>query len=213
MRLPLINLAISSWRNCGKLMKVFVWCLWFTLILSLSACQPSPSDRTVVIYTSVDQHYSEPILRAFQEKTGIRVQPVFDVEAAKTTGLVNRIIAEKDRPMADVFWSGEHVQTILLKEKGLLAPYDSPSAEGIPSQYRDRDHFWTGFAGRARVLLINTDLLSPEDAPRSLFDLLKPQWQGQKIGIAYPIFGTTATHAAALYAHLGPERGSVKRET
>jgi len=207
MLLPKNDLIISSPSHSGKSIKAFACFLCFTLILSLAACQPSPQDRTVVIYTSVDQHYSEPILTAFQEKTGIRVRPVFDIEAAKTTGLVNRIIAEKDRPMADVFWSGEHVQTILLKKNSLLAPYDSPSAEGIPARYRDRDGFWTGFAGRARVLIINTDLLSPEDAPRSIFDLLKPQWPGDKVGMAYPIFGTAATHAAALYARLGPEKG------
>ncbi len=181
--------------------------LWFTLMLCLAGCGPSPQNRTVVIYTSVDQHYAEPILMAFQKKTGIHVRPVFDVEAAKTTGLINRMIAEKDRPLADVFWSGEHIQTILLKEKGLLAPYDSPSAQGIPSRYRDRDRCWTGFAGRARVLIINTDHISVQDAPRSLVDLLDREWPGGKIGMAYPIFGTTATHAAALYARWGPERG------
>ncbi len=162
----------SNPDNSGKHTKVMTCSLWFTLMLCLAGCGPSPQNRTVVIYTSVDQHYAEPILMAFQKKTGIHVRPVFDVEAAKTTGLINRMIAEKDRPLADVFWSGEHIQTILLKEKGLLAPYDSPSAQGIPSRYRDRDRCWTGFAGRARVLIINTDHISVQDAPRSLFDLL-----------------------------------------
>lgn len=173
----------------------------------LPACQPSNARRTVVIYTSVDQIYSEPILRQFEEKTGIRVLPVFDVEAAKTTGLVNRLIAEKDRPQADVFWNGEFVQTILLKEEGVLAPYNSPNASDIPAQYLDPEGYWAGFAGRARVLLVNTNLVSPADYPRSIFDLLEPTWPSERIGIAYPLFGTTFTQAAAIYAALGPEKG------
>ena len=68
--------------------------------------------REVVIYTSVDQVFSEPILDKFQADTGITVKAVYDVEAAKTTGLVNRLISEKNKPLADVWWSGEVAQTI-----------------------------------------------------------------------------------------------------
>ncbi len=53
----------------------------------------------------------------------------YDVEASKTTGLVNKLIAEKENPIADVFWNGEFSQTIRLKEEGILQPYVSPSAE------------------------------------------------------------------------------------
>lgn len=169
-------------------------------------CGSEKPVRSVVVYTSVDQHYAEPVLKAFEAQTGIAVKAVYDVEATKTTGLVNRLIAEKQRPLADVFWNGEFVQTLLLKEKDCLAAYASPEAERIPAQYRDETHYWTGFGGRARVLIINTRHLSPEDAPASIMDLLSPRWPGEKIGIAYPLFGTTATQAAALYATLGRQR-------
>jgi iron(III) transport system substrate-binding protein len=61
----------------------------------------------VVIYTSVDQVFSEPVLTAFQKKTGIKVKALYDIEAAKTVGLVNRLIAEKSNPKPDVFWNSE----------------------------------------------------------------------------------------------------------
>ena len=57
------------------------------------------------------------------------------------------------------------------------------------------------------MLLVNTDLVPPERYPDSVEDLLDPSWPGDKLGIAYPLFGTTATHAAALYSVWGPERG------
>ena len=76
----------------------------FLIILSavlLSSCQPNKFQRQVVIYTSQDQVYSEPILKGFENKTGIKVLAVYDVEAAKTVGLINRLIAEKPHPQAD----------------------------------------------------------------------------------------------------------------
>jgi iron(III) transport system substrate-binding protein len=160
----------------------------------------------VVVYTSVDQFFSEPVFRAFENETGIRVMPVYDVEATKTTGLVNRLIAEKARPQADVFWSGEFSQTIVLKNRSVLAPYRSPSAGDIPAQFRDPEGYWTGFGGRARVLIVNTDLLLPSQYPHSVYDMLDDNYPGKTVGIPYPMFGTTATHAAALYSYLGKEK-------
>lgn len=161
----------------------------------------------VVIYTSVDQMYSEPVLRDFEAKTGITVKAVYDVEAAKTTGMVNRLIAEKGRPQADVFWNGEIIQTILLKEEGVLEPFDSPATAGIPASFIDPEGFWVAIAGRARIIIVNTDLVAPGDYPRSIYDLLDSTRPAEMIGLAYPLFGTTATHAAALYTALGAEKG------
>jgi iron(III) transport system substrate-binding protein len=165
----------------------------------------SGQEREVVVYTSVDQVYAEPVLLAFQEESGIRVRAVYDVEAAKTTGLVNRIITEQGRAGADVFWNGEVAQTLLLQERGLLEPYRSPSSDAIPPQFRDPDGHWTGFGGRARVILVNTMGLSSGQVPDSILDLANPAIPPERIGIAYPLFGTTATQAAAFYALWGPD--------
>ncbi len=175
----------------------------------LFACQGKEPQPSVVVYTSVDQVYSEPVLKQFEEKTGIRVLAVYDVEAAKTTGLVHRLIAEKDRPQADVFWNGEFAQTLMLKERGVLASYRSQASADLPAQYVDPEGYWTAIAGRARVLLINKNFVSPSDCPKTLDDLAAGKWLADKIGIASPMFGTSATHAAALYAAWGSERARV----
>ena len=80
----------------------------------------------------MDQVYAEPVLKEFESRQGIKVKAVYDVEGAKTTGLVNRLLAEKDRPQADVFWNGEFAQTILLKDKGALAAYQQQRGPGYP---------------------------------------------------------------------------------
>ena len=195
--------------NFNKIKYVAKFLMYIALVLSfaflLEGCG-NTANKQVVIYTSVDQVYSEPILKDFEKKTGIKVLTVYDVEATKTVGLVNRIIAEKDNPRADVFWSGEFLQTMLLKGKNVLEKYTSPKASGLPKEFIDKDGYWIGFGGRARVLLVNKNLLSRDKYPKSIFDLLDSRYPGNSIGMAYPIFGTAATHAAALYASLGEKK-------
>lgn len=170
--------------------------------LFLGSCSKGPE---VVVYTALDLAFSEPILKRFERETGISVRILSDTEATKTTGLVNKIIAMKDRQEADVFWNNEVVRTILLKRKGLLEKYLPEAAKDIPANYKDPEGYWTGFAARARVILINTDMVKEGSEPASIEDLAKPEWKG-KVALANPLFGTTSTHAAALFATLGAER-------
>ncbi|MHC4895865.1 MAG: extracellular solute-binding protein [Planctomycetota bacterium] len=171
----------------------------------LVGCGSEPAGEFVVVYAAHDLMFSDPILKTFEQRSGIDVREKCDTEATKTTGLVNALIQMRNRPEADVFWNNEIMNTIRLAEMGLLEPYVPATAAGIPDACRDPGGRWVGFAARARVILYNTDLLSPEDAPRSIFDLTKPEYRG-KVAIAKPLFGTTATHVAALFAVLGADR-------
>ncbi len=177
--------------------------LILSAIVLLCACTPAGTQQ-VVIYTSVDQIFSEPVLEEFTRQTGIQVLAVYDVEATKTTGLVNRLIAEVSNPQADLFWSSEFAQMLLLKEKGVLTPANPAQASAIPPAYQDPQNQWFGFAGRARVILVNTRFVSDDQYPKTYADLLDPRFPAEKIGIANPLFGTTSNEAAALYAWLGP---------
>ncbi len=171
-------------------------------IAVLAAAGCSGTTREVVVYTSVDQVFSEPVFQAFEREAGIRVRPVFDTEETKSTGVLNRLIAEADHPQADVFWSGDPVRPFVLIKRGLVQPYVSPQADGLPAQLRAPDGSWTGVAARARVLLVNRRLVTSPDTPRSIRDLADPRWKG-KGAIANPLFGTTTMHVAALFAAWG----------
>jgi iron(III) transport system substrate-binding protein len=135
----------------------------------------------------------------------VQVRAVYDAEAAKTTGLVSRLVAEAGRPQCDVFWNNELVQTLHLAERGVLEEFQPSAAADIPDAFKDPQGYWTGIATRARVIVYNTRLVKADDAPRSLWDLAQPKWKGQ-FAIANPQFGTTRTHVAALFAVLGPEK-------
>lgn len=167
--------------------------------------QSQNAQRTVTVYVSTDRVFSEPVLREYEKRSGIRVNTVYDTEETKSTGLANRLIAEQARPQADVFWSNEPVRTLVLKSRGVLAPYRSPSAEGIPPALVDAEGYWTGFSARIRVIAYNTKLVKAEEAPRSIFDLADPRWRGQ-VAMADPRFGSMSFHVAALYAMAGDEK-------
>lgn len=173
------------------------------LTSSMVACKPSANEA--VAYTSVDQVFSEPIFHQCEKSVGISVRGLFDTEETKSTGVLNRLIAEADHPQADVFWSGDPVRTFVLVERGLVEPYVSKAAEGLPASLRAEDGTWTGFAARARVLLVNTDLVDEADRPTSIRDLADPKWKG-RTAIANPLFGTTTMHVAALFAAWGDEK-------
>src|SRR5687767_8451483 len=177
----------------------------FALIGCRSSAPPEEADRTVTVYVSTDRVFSEPVLRAYEKRSGVKVNAVYDTEETKSTGLANRLLAEKARPQADVFWSNEPIRTLVLKSRDVLAPYRSPSAQGIPAALVDSDGYWTGFSARMRVIAYNTKTVNPNDAPQSVFDLIAPNWKGQ-VAIADPRFGSTSFHVAALYALAGDER-------
>jgi iron(III) transport system substrate-binding protein len=181
----------------------------FGLIASLalfgfSGCTGNTSPD-LVVYTALDAEFSEQVLNDFARESGIDVAPKFDTEANKTVGLANAIINEGLPPRCDVFWNNEILNTLRLQERGLLHAYLSPQADRFPAIFRSPDGLWHGFAARARVLLVNTKLVPPDERPGSITDLTNEKWRG-RCCIAKPLFGTTATHAACLFAHWGDDK-------
>lgn len=141
----------------------------------------SPS---VIVYTSQDQEYAEPIFKKFTDQTGITIRPVYDNEAAKTVGLVNRLIAEKNNPQCDVFWNNEELRTRQLARDGIIQTN------------------WVTFGSRTRRMVVNTYALPVWRAPKTVLALTNKEFYG-KVALAYPLFGTTSAHFLALRQHLG----------
>lgn len=193
----------------GKVIGMIVVLLVVTGVIWLApSFGPTGQDEQVVTcYAALDEEFSRPLLEAFEKQTGIRVDMKFDAESTKTIGLVNRIKEEHQQghPTCDVFWNNEVVNTVRLKKLGALAEYRPKAAAGFPEKFKDPDGTWTGFAARSRVLIVNTDLVKADEMPRTTEDLLGERWKGQ-LGIAKPLYGSTATWVAALYAR-SPKAG------
>ncbi|QKK07176.1 MAG: hypothetical protein HND58_02715 [Planctomycetota bacterium] len=109
----------------------------------------------MVLYSSVDDFVLRDVVSAFEAESGVKVRLLGDTEATKTTGLLERLIAERDEPRADVWWSSEPFGTIRLAGMGLLAPAGITPPEITDAALRGRldaaDGSWFGFALRARA--------------------------------------------------------------
>jgi iron(III) transport system substrate-binding protein len=175
-------------------------------LLALGHVGCGGSQPRVVLYCAQDREFADAALAEFKQRSGVTVAPKFDTEADKSVSLYVELVneAEAGRPRCDVFWNNEILSTIRLQRRGLLEPYESPSAQPFPAFTRPGDRTWQAFAERARVLLVNTKLVPEKDWPRSLFDLTGPRFKDGVV-MAKPQFGTTATQAACLFEVLGEE--------
>lgn len=158
------------------------------------------SQSELVVYCAHDSIFADSIIRDFETNSGIRVRIRFDEETNKSLGLTNLLIAEKKNPRCDVFWNNQTLGMIRLKNEEVLATCDSSLFAAIPSQFKDADNQWAGFAARLRVFIINTDKMEAnEDAVSRVLasDSLS------KVAIALPMFGTTLSHYSVLCDQMG----------
>jgi len=165
----------------------------------------SPSTQSVVLYTSADDVFVRQVVDSFERDTGIRVELVGDTEATKTTGLVTRLLAERDAPRCDVWWSSEPMGTLLLEASGVLEA--GAMGDLVPDDWPeelvgggDAGPSWVGYAERGRVIAYSTDRVATP--PTTLDALTRPEWRG-RVGMARPQFGTTRGHMALLCARWG----------
>ncbi len=177
-------------------------------LFAVQGCVARPRTRSLCTQPPIANLLSR-ILAAYQRRHAeTEVVSQFDVESTKTVGLVTRIESESKRPRCDVFWNNEIMHILRLESAGLLAPipWDIPS--DWPASMRSKKGNWVGFGARARILIVNRELLpSTGPRPNSVMDLADPKWQG-KCGVASPLYGTTATHFTVLASQLGNEKAS-----
>lgn len=175
----------------------------------LAGCMPQ-KENSVVVYSAADREFAAPILSAFARRNeGMDLKIQYDVESTKTVGLVTRIESEASRTRCDVFWNNEILHTLRLEKAGLLRKLSWDIPAKWPASMKSSSGTWVGFAARARILLVNTDLLPDvESRPTRVRDLTNPNFAGQCC-IASPMYGTTATHMAVLFSQLGADKSKV----
>src|SRR5438270_8245233 len=150
----------------------------------------------VVWYTSVDLPLAEKVAKAFEARyPGIAVR----VERSGAERVFQRIGQEYSSNIhaVDVANSSDAAHFIAWKRDGWLAPYvPEDVARFYPAEHRDADGLFATCRVTLSVIGYNTNLVRPEDAPKSFADLLDPKWKG-KIVKSHPGYsgGTmTATY-------------------
>jgi iron(III) transport system substrate-binding protein len=185
------------------------------ILISLSAvswlkfhrpAHSSASASKLVLYCATDREIAQDLIDQFQKETGITVEAKYDTEAAKSVGLAQEVRQEKAHPQCDVFWGGQGFYCTIMANDGCLAPVPDDLLKAHGTAPRGPHGRWLGFAGVYRVLIVNTDVLPPDQRPHSYLDLADPRFKGH-VGIANPLFGGMAAHLAAIFSIVGEAKG------
>ena len=140
----------------------------------------------VVLYSSNPSELQDLVRQDFESQTGIKVSAV----KMGTGEAMKRIQAEKDKPLCDVFWSGD--VAVLDGTKDYFMSYASPEAQVLPASYVEKDHRWTSSNAHVMIIMYNKSLLKESEKPVKWSDLFAPRFRGkvvmanpQKSGSAY----------------------------
>jgi iron(III) transport system substrate-binding protein len=164
--------------------------------------QAAKKEGKAVVYGSLESESADAIFKVFRQKTGIEL----DYWRASSTKAMDRALSEyrAGKPLFDAVLTNDNPMQIMLKE-GIFAKYDSPSAKEFAKEAID-----PGLGPRYRNVIIgilyNKDMIKGADVPKSVEDLIKPQYQG-KIVMPDPTQHTTTTQwLASLEKVLSKER-------
>jgi iron(III) transport system substrate-binding protein len=162
-------------------------------------------EAKVILYSSMDLPVGEKLGKAFEAKyPGIAVQ----IERSGSERLFQRVAQEFDSGIraADIINSSDASHFISWKKNGWMAPFVSEDiAQHFLPQFRDPD----GMSATSRIYLssiaYNTNLVKPDDAPKSFADLLDPRWAGKMVK-GHPAYsGTIMTATFQIVRELGWE--------
>ena len=145
-----------------------------TSIMSIGAAAPAAAQQNAICYNCPPEWADwASQLKAIKDDLGIAVP--FD---NKNSGqALSALIAEKDRPVADVTYLGGPVG-IQAKAAGVVAPYKPAKWDDIPAGEKDPDGYWFAIHSGTLGLFVNTAALAGKPVPRSWADLKKPDYAG-----------------------------------
>lgn len=151
-----------------------------------------PEDKRLVIYTSHRERVYAPIVREFEERTGIWVEVV----TGGSNELLERIAQETGSPNADLIFGGGVESLQVYRE--FLEPYRCSEWENIEPRFRPTEEFWTPFSALPVVLIYNSKLVEP-GMLRGWEDLAREEFRG-RIACADP--RRSGSSFTALVTHL-----------
>ena len=146
-------------------------------------------ENKLIIYTSHKEEVYGPIVKEFEERTGIWVE----VKTGGTIELLEQLAGESGQGTCDVMFGGGVESYEVYKE--YFEAYQCDESSLLDETYRSSDNSWTVFSELPIVFIYNKKLVTSEEAPKGWADLLQPEWEG-KIAFADP--GNSGVSCTAL---------------
>lgn len=171
----------------------------FVLLTLVAPVLAQNAGETLVVYSGRSEGLIGPILEQFTAETGVNVE----VRYGSTAEMAATILEEGDNSPADVYIAQDAGALGALASAGRLAPLPSDVLERVPAQFQSNTGLWVGISGRARALVYNTTLITPEELPASILDLTAPEWAG-RVGWA-PANASLQAHVTAMRVLLGDD--------
>jgi len=153
----------------------------------------------VVIYGSLENDTMDLITAALKKKTGLEVDYWREAANKVTDRVANESRAGK--PLFDVVLTTKSTMQLIQKD-GFLARYDSPSTRAFPKEFVD-PNLGPTYRNTIIGIVYNTAIIKPADAPKSLEDLVKPQYKGKVVVPDASQHTTTAQWMASLHKVMG----------
>ncbi|WP_233273039.1 iron ABC transporter substrate-binding protein [Paraburkholderia acidisoli] len=148
--------------------------------LTASSLVPLPAHAaSITLYNAQHEQVVNQLAKDFEQQSGVSVK----IRSGEGPALAAQLVAEGANTPADVYFTENSPELMLLEEKGLLAPVAAATLAAVPAQYSSPTGHWVGVTARENVLAYNTSKLQAAQLPHSLLDLAKPEWRG-KVGIA-----------------------------
>jgi len=156
----------------------------------------------VVLYGSLEPDTTDLIINAFTKKTGLQVE----YWRATTTKVVDRALAESraKKALVDVILVHDAEMRFLFKEK-IVARYDSPMFKDFTKESVD-PQLGPRYRDTIIGILYNKSAVKPEEAPKSLEDIVKPQFRGKVVMPDPTQHITTTNWVGSLGMVLGKEK-------
>src|SRR5471030_332628 len=127
---------------------------------------------SLTLYSAQHEQTVNLLVKDFEKQTGISVK----VRTGEGPELAAQLLAEGAASPADLYFTENSPELMLLEEKGLLAPVAKATLAEIPIQYNSPNGQWVGVLARENVLAYNTAMLPAAELPASIMDLAGPAW-------------------------------------
>lgn len=148
-------------------------------VSSSNQAESESSDNTLTIYSGRNENFIKPFFDEFEKNTGIKVQARYGDSAE----LAAQILEEGSNSPADVFLSQDAGAIGAVAAQNLLAPLDEQLKNIVSTKFADPNGLWVGITGRARVVAFNTELVSVNEVPKTIDEIVDVKWKSE-VGIA-----------------------------